>query len=155
MKSNKVDLALNVLKFVLGGIGVILCMLIFNGPNGEDTLVDQVAFRDGAKLGATISYTGIIMFACAAIIVLFFFVQLVTNTKKTILSIIGILIALGVYLIIRMMGTDDTNASLALRDPVSDSSINATSAGIYTIFVGLIVSVLVIILGPFMGRLRK
>lgn len=155
MKSNKVDLVLNLLKFVLGGIGVILCMLIFNGPNGEDTLVDQVAFRDGAKLGATISYTGIIMFACAAIIVLFFFVQLVSNPKKTILSIIGVIIALVIYLVIRMIGTDDTNASLALRDPVSDSSINATSAGIYTIFIGMAISVLVIVLGPFMGRLRK
>jgi len=92
MKSNKVDLALNVLKYVLGGIGVILCMLIFNGPNGEDTLVDQVAFREGAKLGATISYTGIIMFACAAIIVLFFFVQLVSNPKKTIMTYIQIMV---------------------------------------------------------------
>jgi len=155
MKSNKVDLALNVLKYVLGGIGVILCMLIFNGPNGEDTLVDQVAFREGAKLGATISYTGIIMFACAAIIVLFFFVQLVSNPKKTIMSIIGIIIALVIYLVMRMIGTSDTNESLALRDPVSLSSINATSAGIYTIFVGLIASVLAIVLGPFMGRLRK
>ncbi len=155
MKSKKVDLTLNLLKFVLGGIGVVLCMLIFNGPNGEDTLMNQVAFRESAKLSATINYTGIIIFVGAAIILLFFFVQLVSNPKKTIFSIIGIVIALAVYLLIRSMGTDDTNASLALRDPVSDSSINATSAGIYTIFVGLIVSALVIVLGPFMGRLRK
>lgn len=155
MKSNKVDLAMNILKFGLVSIGVLLCLLIFNGPNAEQPVADQLVYRDGVSLGATFSYTGILLFACFAIVVLFFIIQLITNTKKTVFSIIGIIIALVLYFIISIMGTSDTNASLALRDPVSSGTINSTSAGLYTVIIGLVVSVLVIILGPFMGRLRK
>jgi len=146
---------MNIVKFGLALVGVLLCLLIIGGPNGEQPLAEQTAFREGAKLGAAISYTGILMFVGAAVIVLFFVVQLITNTKRTVYSIIGIIVAIVIYLIITMMGTSDTNATLALRDPVSSSTINTTSAGIYTIIIGLIISILAILLGPFMGRLRK
>lgn len=155
MKSNKLDLAMSILKFGLVGIGVILCLLIINGPNAEQPIAEQLDYREGASLGAAISYSGLLLFACLAVVVIFFVVQLITNTKKTVFSIIGIIIAFLLYFIISMMGTSDTNASLALRDPVSNGTINSTSAGLYTVIIGLVVSVLVILLGPFMGRLRK
>lgn len=155
MKSNKLDLAMNVLKFGLVAIGVILCLLIINGPNAEQPILEQETFREGASLGAAISYSGLLLFACAAIVVLFFVVQLITNTKRTVFSIIGIIVAFVIYFVISMMGTSDDNASLALRDPVSLSTINSTSAGLYTVIIGLVISVLVIVLGPFMGRMRK
>lgn len=155
MNSNKLNSIMNIVKFGLAFIGVIVCMLIISGPNGEQPMAEQAAFREGAKLGAAISYTGILMFACAAVIVLFFIVALISNTKRTIYSIIGIIVAFVIYFVITMMGTSDTNATLALRDPVSASTINTTSAGIYTIIIGLILSILAILLGPFMGRLRK
>jgi len=155
MKSNKIDLVMNVLKFGLVLIGAILCLLIINGPNAEAPVADQLVYREGWKLGSAISYTGILLFACAAVVVLFFVVQLITNTKKTVFSIIGIIIAFVLYFIISIMGISDTNDTLALRDPVSLSTINSTSAGLYTVIIGLVVSILVILLGPFMGRLRK
>lgn len=155
MKSNKLDLAMNILKFGLVAIGVILCLLIINGPNAEQPILEQETFREGASLGAAISYSGLLLFACAAIVVLFFVVQLITNTKRTVFSIIGIIVAFVIYFVISMMGTSDDNASLALRDPVSLSTINSTSAGLYTVIIGLVISVLVIVLGPFMGRMRK
>lgn len=155
MKSNKLDLAMNILKFGLVAIGVILCLLIINGPNAEQPILEQETFREGASLGAAISYSGLLLFACAAIVVLFFVLQLITNTKRTVFSIIGIIVAFVIYFVISMMGTSDDNASLALRDPVSLSTINSTSAGLYTVIIGLVISVLVIVLGPFMGRMRK
>lgn len=155
MKSNKLDLAMNILKFGLVAIGVILCLLIINGPNAEQPILEQETFREGASLGAAISYSGLLLFACAAVVVLFFVVQLITNTKRTVFSIIGIIVAFVIYFVISMMGTSDDNASLALRDPVSLSTINSTSAGLYTVIIGLVISVLVIVLGPFMGRMRK
>lgn len=155
MKSNKLDLAMNVLKFGLVAIGVILSLLIINGPNAEQTTMEIETFRESATLGAAITYSGLLLFLCVAVVVLFFIVQLISNPKKTIFSIIGIIVAFVLYFIISMIGTADTNASLALRDPVSNSTINSTSAGLYTVIIGLAVSILVIILGPFMGRLRK
>lgn len=155
MKSNKLDLAMNVLKFGLVAIGVVLCLLIINGPNAEQTQMEIETFREGASLGAAISFSGLLLFLCVAVVVLFFIVQLITNTKKTVFSIIGIIVAFVLYFILSMVGTSDTNASLALRDPVADSTINSTSAGLYTVIIGLVISILVIVLGPFMGRMRK
>jgi len=155
MKSNKLDLAMTILKFGLVFIGVTLCLLIINGPNAEQPVAEQLAFRESGKLGAAISYSGILLFACVAIVVLFFVIQLITNTKRTVFSIIGIIVAFVIYFIISIAGTSDTNASLALRDPVASSTINSTSAGIYTVIIGLVISILVILLGPLMGRMRK
>ena len=155
MKSNKLDLAMNVLKFGLVAVGVVLSLLIINGPNAEQTKMEIDAFREGASLSAAITYSGLLLFLCVAVVVLFFIVQLITNTKRTIFSIIGIIVAFVLYFVISMIGTSDTNASLALRDPVSESTINSTSAGLYTVIIGLVISILVIVLGPFMGRMRK
>lgn len=155
MKSNKLDLAMNVLKFGLVAIGVVLCLLIINGPNANALITEQEEFREGIKLGATISYSGILLFACTSLVVLFFVVQLITNTKRTIFSIIGIIVAFIIYFILSLIGTGDTSASLALKDEVSKSTISSTSAGLYTVIIGLVIAILVIVLGPFMGRMRK
>lgn len=155
MKSNKIDLAMSVLKFGLGTIGVILCLLVILGPNANAPIIEQEEFREGVKLGATISYTGILLFACASLVVLFFVVQLITNTKKTVFSIIGIIVAFVIYFVLSMIGTGDTSETLALRNPVSNGTISSTTAGIFTVIIGLIISILVIVLGPFMGRMRK
>jgi hypothetical protein len=104
-----------------------------------------------------ISYTGFIFFLGVGIVILFFLVQLATNTKKTVKSIIGMIAALVVYLIFYVAGTSDTNESLNLAESVqvADSTIVSTTAGIYTVIVGFAVGILVWVLGPFMGRLRK
>lgn len=155
MKSNKLDLAMNILKFGLVIIGVILCILVINGPNAEDPVLEQEAFREGGRLGAAISYTMIVMFACVGLVLLFFVMQLITNPKKTIMSIIGIVAALALYLVLSLFGSTDTWETLALRDPVSDSTIASTTAGIYTVVIGLVVAIVMIFLGPLMGKLRK
>lgn len=154
--SNKLDLLKNILLYGLGVAGIVLCILVIGGPNADGTSVaEQTTFREGWKLSSAISFTGILMFACMALVLLFFVVQLITNPKKTIFSIIGILVAAVIYLIMTMVGTSDTNESLALRDPVSDSTISSTTAGLYTVIIGLVISILAILLGPLMGRMRK
>jgi hypothetical protein len=44
---------------------------------------------------------------------------------------------------------------LLLKNPVSQGIVNTTTAGIWTIMVGMLIGALVIIAGPFMGRFRK
>jgi hypothetical protein len=58
-------------------------------------------------------------------------------------------------MIFYLLGTTDTTDTLALRNPVSDGVVLTTTAGLYTIGVTLFVGFVVIIAGPFMGRLRK
>lgn len=73
------------------------------------------------------------------------------------MSIIGLIVALVVYLIAWAMGTADTNATLQLSETnqVGDGTLATTSAGIYTAIIGVVVALLVWILSPLMGRYRK
>jgi hypothetical protein len=157
MDTKKLNLFMNILKFGLVAVGVIACILVITGPNMEATLEDQEAFREGASLGLAINYTMLIIMASVAVVLFFFVVQLITNTKRTVMSIIGILVALVLYLIFWAMGTSDTNESLALLEDVQveQGTIATTTAGLYTALVGLFVGLLVWFLSPLMGRMRK
>lgn len=149
------NLVMNIVKMGLAVIGILLCAFLFRGPNMENTLEAQEAFRDGTEMGLAISFTGFIFFAGIGLIVLFFVFQLITNPKKTIMSIIGILVALIIYLVVSMFGTTDTNETLALRDQVSLDTIASTTTGIYTVIIGVILAFLAVLIGPFIGRYRK
>lgn len=157
MDEKKLNLTMTILKVVLVVIGVIATALVVFGPNGNSEVKAQEEFLESASLALAINYTLYIVFGGIAIILIFFLVQLVTNTKKTALSITGILAALLLYLIFWGAGTSDTNESLALMEnvQVEDGVISTTSAGIYTAIVMVSVGFLVWILGPLMGRYRK
>ena len=156
MDAKKLTVGLNALKFSIAIVGVVLSLFLFNAPNVVAGPEAVETYRDGSVIfSSAIWFTIIIFFALCAFVLLFFFVQLISNPKRTVISILGILIFLGIYLVISLMGTTDTNETLALRNQVSSGVINTTSAGIYTIIIGMFAGLLVVILGPFMGRYRK
>lgn len=155
MNSNKLNVILNGLKFALVGIGVIACLLVIGGPNAEAEVPVQEEFRDGAAMSTAMGYTLLIIFAGVAAVLLFFVLQLISDAKKTVMSILGLIVALVLFLIFWMAGTSDTNETLALRDPVELSTIRTVTAGLYTAIVGVVVGVLVWVLSPLMGRMRK
>jgi hypothetical protein len=156
MDAKKLTVGLNALKFSIAIVGVVLSLFLFNAPNVVAGTEAVETYRDGSVIfSSAIWFTIIIFFALCAFVLLFFFVQLISNPRRTVISILGILIFLGIYLVISLMGTTDTNETLALRNQVSSGVINTTSAGIYTIIIGMFAGLLVVILGPFMGRYRK
>ena len=156
MDAKKLTVGLNALKFSIAIVGVVLSLFLFNAPNVVAGTEAVETYRDGSVIfSSAIWFTIIIFFALCAFVLLFFFVQLISNPKRTVISILGILIFLGIYLVISLKGTTDTNETLAIRNQVSPGVINTTSAGIYTIIIGMFAGLLVVILGPFMGRYRK
>lgn len=157
MDSKKLNFFMTILKVVLVAIGVLAFFMVLFGPNMDALEAEREEFREGAKMAFATSYTGFIFFLGIGLILLFFVVGLITNTKKTVKSIIGLIAALLVYLLFYMAGTSDTNESLRLAESVqvSASTIRSTTAGLYTVLLGIAVGILVWILGPFMGRLRK
>lgn len=157
MDAKKLNMILSIAKYVLGAIGVIACLLIFNGPNMEDTEEVRNAFRDGGKMGLAINYTVFIIIATAAIVILFFVLGLVTNTRKTVMSIVGVVAAFLLFCIFWAMGSGDTHESLQLADTISADAgtISFVSAGLWTVLVGVVVGALVAVLSPLMGRMRK
>lgn len=159
MENKKFDLAMTIIKFGIGAIGLIACLwVLFTSPGGDATELVKEQYADSPQMGLAINYTVIIIIAAIVGVLLFFAFQLVTNFKKTGMSIIGIVAALVLYLILRMMGTSDTNESLNLTGDyvTSDATLAATTAGLWVVIIGIMVGILLAILGPFLlGKYRK
>jgi hypothetical protein len=159
MESKKFDLAMNAIKYVIGAIGAIACVWVLTTSPGSDAeVMVKEQYAATPQMNLAIYYT-IIIIATAIIGVLLFFVfQLITNAKKTVLSIIGIIAAFILYLVLRMIGTTDTNESLGLVGDyeVSDATLDGTTAGLWVVIIGIMVAILLAILGPFLlGKYRK
>tara|TARA_R110002072_G_scaffold172042_4_gene325849 strand:+ start:5195 stop:5668 length:474 start_codon:yes stop_codon:yes gene_type:complete len=157
MDTKKLNLYMSILKVGLVAIGVIASLFLFSGADMNSTLQDQVSFRDGMSLSFSTSFTGFLIIASVGLILLFFIVQLISNPKKTIMSIVGLVAALVLYLIFLMVGTSDNNTSLQLAEDVQveKGTIVSTTAGLYLVITLIVVALLAAVLSPLMGRLRK
>jgi len=160
MKDN-INQILNISKFVLGLLGVSLCIWLVASdyPESGAPLEEIDAFvKDSPASFSAISYVNILIGAALITVIGFFLYQLIIRPKKTGLSILGLLISATVFLLLFFIGSPDTIDSLQL-DPdkvnVGANTIAITSAGLYTIGICLLIGVLAIILGPFMGRYRR
>lgn len=157
MDSKKLNMILTILKVGLVALGVIAFLLILVNSPASDEVKEIEGFRDGGSMGFAVSYTGFILFAGIGLILIFFIQSLISNTKKTVKSIIGLIAALVVFLILYLMGTSDTNEMLAIKEEqyVSDGTLAQITAGLYTVLLGVIVGFLLAIFGPLMGKYRK
>ncbi|GAB5417539.1 MAG: hypothetical protein Crog4KO_08110 [Crocinitomicaceae bacterium] len=161
MDNKKFDMAMTILKYGIGIIGIIAVGLVLSAsPKGEQAELElvQKQFADSGQMGFATNYTIFIIGAALLGVLLFFVYQLITNFKKTAMSIIGVVAALVLYLVLRVMGTSDTNQTLDLTGDyvTKDSTIAATTAGLWLVIIGLMVGALLAILGPFiLGKYRK
>tara|TARA_B110000459_G_scaffold67433_1_gene75738 strand:+ start:1035 stop:1499 length:465 start_codon:yes stop_codon:yes gene_type:complete len=154
MKEDKMNLILTITRYALVLIGVGLSVMLFSGPTVADGKAAMTEFRESGSMTA-IYYT-LFIIATAVIAVLGFFAyQIAMQPKKTLMSIVGIVVAFVLYFVMYFSGSSDTMKTLALRHEASDSVIAATSAGVYTIGFCLAIGVLVVVFGPLMGRYRK
>ncbi len=155
MNAKKLNLLLQIFKITLITVGVVLSILVWGGPAVTDSKAVLEKFRESTEMNAAMYFLFFILILGILVILGFFLLQLILSPKKTVLSIIGIFISLIVYMIFFFAGTTDNTDTLALKNPVSDGVVLSTTAGLYTIGVCLLVGLIVIIAGPFMGRLRK
>lgn len=157
MDTKKLNLYMSILKIALVAIGVLACLFLFNGADMNSTVEDQESFRDGAKMGFSIGFTGFLLIAGVGLILLFFVMQLISNPKKTVMSIIGLIASLVLYLLLWVMGTSDSNDSLRLAEDVqvAQGTINSTSAGLYLVIILIVVAVVAAVASPIMGMIKK
>jgi hypothetical protein len=137
MNEKKMNLIGNVIKLSLIAIGVILSLLIISGPNVNAGKEAVETFRDGFKLSAAMNFILIILAICILIIVAFYVLLLITDFKKAIKSMIGVILFAVLYFILSMIGSSDTSETLALRNPVADATIDSTHAGLVCVIIGL------------------
>ena len=156
MNATKLNLISRIFQYLSIAVGVVLSILILmSGPSVADGKEAIEKFRESAEMNAAIYFILFILLTGVAMVIGFFIFQIIQSPKRTILSIIGIVLSLIVYMIFYLLGTSDTKDTLALRNPVSDGVVLTTTAGLYTVGILLFVGLVVIIAGPFMGRLRK
>ncbi len=159
MDTKKLNLAMNILKFSIAIVGAIACVWVLGTSPGSDaTEIVKKEYAETAQMSLAIYYTVVVIAIALAAVLIFFFIQLITNSKKTVLSIIGIIAAALIYAILRAVGTSDTNESLNLvgNYKVSDGTLAATTAGLYTVLIGIVVAILLWFVGPFLlGKYRK
>lgn len=155
MNSDKLTTILGFVRVALVVIGVGSALLLFSGPNVNDGTEAVEAFREGGRLSTAIFFTMGIILATVGLVLLFFFVQLASNTKKTVLSIIGLLVALVIYLVFLGIGTSDTSDTLLLKNPVEDSVVVSTTAGLITVGLGIIVGGSLLVYDIVLGFFRK
>lgn len=149
---------MNILKITLAVIGIGSCLLLFGGPNNTSELAEIESFRDGWRLSFATLFTVFVIAACVALVLVFFITQIISNPKKTIMSIIGLVVAFVLYLLLFAIGSTDTSESLGLTKSigeVSSSTISATTAGLLVTLAGIALAVIAILAGPFLGKLRK
>lgn len=160
MQEGRMKLMMDILKYAIGGIGLIACLWMLFSSGNYDLEVEEEKnnFMNSGSMSMAMLFTVGIVIAALVGVLLFFVYQLITNTKKTVMSIVGIIVALIVFLILYMIGTSDTNESLQLAEEnfVEPGTLASSTAGLYTVLLGIIVAVLVALVGPFvMGKYRK
>lgn len=147
---------INILKFALVLIGVGSSLFLFLGPSATESVAVRLEFSESLEMNVAIWYSiGLLVFAML-IVVGFFVWSLIIQPKKTLISIIGLIVCFIVYFIFLGIGTSDTAQTLSLKEStISQGIVNTTSAGIFTIIFCTIVGFLVILIGPFFGRYRN
>ncbi len=148
------NLILTVTRYALVLIGVGLSILLFSGPTVADGKAAMTEFRESGSMTA-IYYTLFIIGTAIFAVLGFFLFQIAMQPKKDAYVHSWNCCCFGTILCFVFSGSTDTMSTLALRHEASDSVIAQTSAGVYTIGVCIAVGVLVVVFGPFMGRLRS
>ena len=156
MNAKNLNVISQIFKILFIVIGCTLSVwIMISGPAVTEGKDAMEKFSESLQMNAAIYFMLFILLTGGVMVLGFFLFQIIQSPKRTILSIIGIVISLIIYMIFYLLGTSDTTETLALRNPVSDGVVLTTTAGLYTIGVILFVGIVVIIAGPFMGRLRK
>lgn len=149
----------NIAKVALALIGVVSCLLLFVGPNiNVDTRATIEEFRDGGVMSFATIFTIIMLFLGLGLVLLFFVLQIISNPKKTLLSIAGIVIAFVIFLLFYIVGSSDNGDTLGLTNKnifPSASAINITTAGIWTVLISLVVAVVVILVSSVQRLFKR
>lgn len=128
------------------------------GINAESATADIEAFKDSLSFNGVFSISFIALIGCAALVILFFVLSLITRPVAAIKSILGIIIAALFFYVCYLIGTSDSAESLKIAGSIStdQSTINFAHAGIITALVAISIAALLALgMGLIMKLIRK
>ena len=157
MKDN-INQILNISKFVMGLVGVSLCVWLVAAKypeSGAPLDIINAFVKDSPWSFSAISYVNFLIGVALITVIGFFIYQLIIRPKQTGLSILGLLVSASVFLVLYLFGSADTVETLQL-DPekvnLGANTIAVTTAGIYTIGICLFIGLNAIIFGSLTGK---
>jgi hypothetical protein len=157
MTSVKKTMFLNILKVVLGVLGVLFVLLaVVDLPADLKSLTveDQEAALNNSKLGLMTSFTLFIVILGAILIVGFFLFGLITDTKKTLRAVLGYALAGLAFLIFYAIAKGSVTP-VAVKDGISSSTLKATEAGLYLTIFMVVIGFVLMLVGPLFRYIKK
>lgn len=156
MNSKTINLLGLIIKIIIiAGILILGFAMMFSGVNIESEKSEVLAFREGFVLTAATTFSYIVIGLTALLVLVFFLGLLVTDPKKAIKSIIGVLVAVALFFILYFIGSGDTQESLRLKEPQTQSVFDGTNAGLITGYIALGGAVLAIVAGVIMKAIGR
>ncbi|MFA5574922.1 MAG: hypothetical protein WC994_07700 [Brumimicrobium sp.] len=158
-KEKKLNIIGMAIKLIFAVPALILTLIVMtsNVTGDSDKLVIQEFMNNTAFTGA-MNITLWTIFIAAGLILIFFFILLISRPKDAIKSIMGIIISGVIYFVLYLVGTNDTIESLGVQGDVSVTAggINFTHAGIYTVLILLVIaSLLAVGMGSIMRFIKN
>jgi hypothetical protein len=133
-------------------------MVMASGINAESPAEDIEALKNSLHFGGVFTISFIALLGCAALVILFFVILLITRPMVAVKSILGIILAAVFFFILYGIGSSDTTESLRLANNVAadQATINFAHAGIITALIAIVLSaVLALGLGFVMKLIRN
>lgn len=133
-------------------------MVMGSGVNAESASTDIEALKESVHFNAVFGISFIALLGCAALVLIFFGILLVTRPASAVKSILGIIIATLFFFIAYGIGSTDTAESLRVDSSimVNQATIDFATAGIWTAIVAMVIaSIAALGLGFVLKLVRK
>jgi len=140
MDNKKLGTVLTVIAFIIGVAGIILGIAIMGTPEEEHY---DPGFQ--SMVSGTIQFTNVLLIIAAAAAILFGLYYFVTNIKKNIPLLIGILVFVVIGIVSYSMAGDAVPARVA--DELTPQTSKLSGAGLGVMYVLLIIALLSAVIG--------
>ncbi len=140
MDNKKLDTVLTIIAFIVGVAGIILGIVIMGTPEDEH-------FDPGFQslVTGTIQFTNILLLIAAAAAILFGLYYFLTNIKRNIPLLIGILVFVVIGIVSYSLAGDAVPSQYA--DELSAQTSKLSGAGLGIMYVLLIIALLSAVIG--------
>lgn len=157
MGNEKIGTILNIVKFVLAILGVVLVAWVIGSDPGsfnDLTMEQKEEFLNGGPMSGSMNYALGIILAGVILILGFFVYSLMLDAKKALKSVIGyVLAAVLFFLFYGVVGGEMT--PVALKDGIDESTVKASEAGLYLAIFAIAAGFVAMLISPLFRYLKN
>lgn len=157
MGNEKMGTILNVVKFVLAILGVVLVAWVIGSDPGafnDLTMEQKEEFLNGGPMSGSMNYALGIILAGVILILGFFVYSLMLDAKKALKSVIGYALAAVLFFVFYgIVGGEMT--PVALKDGIDESTVKASEAGLYLAIFAIAAGFLAMLISPLFRYLKN